>query len=66
MIELCIDGEITPEEEKVLMDKLENCPDCRSMLSTHKTYKAFMQMNVERKCCCKEIKARILQQIESE
>ena len=66
LIELCIDGEINPNEEKVLMEKIENCPECRAMLGTHQTYKKFMQMNVERKCCCKEIKAKILQQIEAE
>ena len=65
MIELCLDGELPPEKEKVLMQKIADCPDCRDMLSTHQNYKKFMQHKVELKCCCSEMKSKILQNIES-
>ena len=65
MIELCLDGELSPEREKESMEKIENCPECTEILSTHQSYKRFMQLKVERKCCCKEVKSRILQSIDS-
>jgi hypothetical protein len=65
MIELCLDGELTGEREKELMNKINSCPECTEMLSSHQSYKKFMQLKIERKCCCKEVKSRILQNIDS-
>jgi len=65
LIEQCLDGDLSASDEQQLMQKIKDCPDCREILSTHQTYKIFMQMKVERKCCCSELKSQIMQSIDT-
>jgi anti-sigma factor (TIGR02949 family) len=62
-VHLCLDGEMTPSEERAFLEEIRSCSCCLEKYNIEKNFKEFLTSKIERKTVNAELVETIRGQV---